>query len=318
MLNHQLSPEEGQQTGLGQTRIGSAESVGSLSSPVGVGEREAQKADLTLQPAQVGESDVLSPQGAEAAERSPLLDKLIGQAQRQRRWRKISAGFYYGGVSSYIVYGVLHLCGWGKFLPPDFMFWYVLLYASALMADIVLRWRWGRSATNIANIDDVRAVGALAEALDIPDIHIREKAETALARLLPRLTAEEARLLTETQRHCLYRRLKIENAPIAPGFMVALLDMLGKFGDAGALPAVQTLAGALVTSANGKRVQAAARECLSILRKRIVAQETSGTLLRASSPRDDSGATLLRPAQDQSMTAPEELLRAIRPDAEPR
>ena len=98
--------------------------------------------------------------------------------------------------------------------------------------------------------------------------------------------------------------------------MVALLEALEKFGDARALPAVQKLATAFVLLPNGKRVQAAARACLPRLRERIQAQETSSTLLRASSAGESSGETLLRPAHGGNTTAPDELLRPARPDSE--
>ncbi len=224
---------------------------------------------------------VVLPQNREAGKDEALLTKLIDQARKHKRRQKISTGFYYSGMALFILSNLFrqaHLS-----LPIYFTFALVLLYASALVAEITMRLRWSRSVASIANIEDIRAVGTLAEAMDIPDTGIRSQAQAALTRLLPHLKAEDAPLLNERQRNNLNQRLKIEYALTTPDFMVATLEALERIGDAGALSAVQELAASTVTSTNGRRVQVAAKKCLPALRLRIRSQETSNTLLRASS-----------------------------------
>jgi len=89
-----------------------------------------------------------------------------------------------------------------------------------------------------------------------------------------------------------------------------MLEALEKVGDAAALPAVQTLANLVVTTPIGRRVQAAARKCLPILRERVLKQEPSNTLLRASSAGGSPEKSLLRPTQGGNTDTPEQLLRA--------
>jgi len=159
-------------------------------------------------------------------------------------------------------------------------------------------------------------VGALAEAMDIPNKKMRAQAEAALTRLLPRLRPEYAHLLNAAQRPSLYQRLKIENAATRPDFLVAVLEALEKIGDAAALSRVEKLAASTVITTNGTRVKEAAQRCPPILELRIQTLETSNTLLRASSPEDTSASSLLRPVQRDDGTAPEQLLRASNSVAE--
>jgi hypothetical protein len=270
--------------------------------------------DRVEQQPQMDTDALLPPQGVETAEPEALLNKLIRQAHKQSRWRRFAVGFYYTGIAGYVLLTTLNHSGWSRSLSSIFTFSLVLLYVSALVGEIITRIRWNRSTAALTNIDDVRAVGALAEAMDIPDKGILAQAEAALTRLLPRLRAEDAHLLNESQRNGLYSRLKIENAITRPEFLVAVLEALEKIGDAAALPAIQNLATSTVTSAGGRRVQAAARKCLPVLQQRVRTLETSTTLLRASSAGDAAGESLLRPAHGGNAAPPEELLRAVRSD----
>jgi hypothetical protein len=314
MQNQHLQPEEVPANDLNRVYVGSETDL-PTSTETGVHTPSGTMDTVEQQPPM--EADALLPtQGVEKAEPEALLNELIRQAHKQGRWRRFAVGFYYAGIFSYILYSMLRLSGWNSALPSAFALLLVLLYASALVTEIVTRLRWNRSTAKITNIDDVRAVGALAEAMEIPDKGMLAQAQKALTRLLQRLEVGDAHLLNETQRKCLYRRLKIEYALHTPDFMVALLEALEKIGDAGALPAVQELATCTVTTASGKRVQAAARKCLPVLRLRVRTLETSSTLLRASSAEDTGGASLLRPVHGGDNTAPEELLRAARSDEE--
>lgn len=310
MQNHHLPPSEQPATGLKQA--GSASDTTSGLPSLTVSDEETY-----TEPAEIPTDQLISTQGMEASTHDSLLDKLIGQARKQKRWRRISSGFYYTGLFSYMAGAALDLCGRTSFIHSRIFGWFLLLYFSAYVTEIVTRQRWGLSVARLTNVDDVRAVGALAEALDISDKGIRDRAKAALTLLLPRLQSSDAYLLNEVQRNSLYQHLKIEKALTTPDFMVALLAALEKVGDAGALPAVQALAACTVTTANGKRVQAAAAKCLPALRLRIRTQETSSTLLRASSAADTADASLLRPAHGGTANAPEELLRAANSDSEP-
>ena len=89
-----------------------------------------------------------------------------------------------------------------------------------------LRKRTARFA-QLAQRDDIRVVGPLAEALRSWDREAQEIAEAALIRLLPRLRAEHDVLLTPDQRKTLNRALRGRNELLA----LAILKALKHIGD---------------------------------------------------------------------------------------
>jgi hypothetical protein len=110
-----------------------------------------------------------------------------------------------------------------------------------------LNWRTStriqrEAAQALAGIEDLRAVGPLAEALEYrspgsqPTIY--PVITGALRRLLPRMQASDAHLLTEPQRSCLYRALLKGDAEL----VLAIVKALEQIGDGKALPYVEKLA----------------------------------------------------------------------------
>jgi hypothetical protein len=167
-----------------------------------------------------------------------------------------------------------------------------------------------RAARQLASMNHVAAVGILAEALEWPDTSTRESAIAALTRLLPQLNVDDAALLDEKQRACLYRMLQLQNAGRYSDLMQAILQALEQVGDEAALGYVERLAHSQPTTERQNQVKQAAVHCLPLLEEHIVATRSSRTLLRASAPERAGAAVLLRPASMGDTVVPEELLRA--------
>ncbi len=94
------------------------------------------------------------------------------------------------------------------------------------------------AAMALSQCDDVRAIGPLSEALEFQERDIRPLASRALIRLLPRLQASDASLLSAAQRSCLNRALTGSNVALT----LAILKAWEQVGDTAAIPAVQNLA----------------------------------------------------------------------------
>jgi hypothetical protein len=161
----------------------------------------------------------------------------------------------------------------------------------------------------LADYDDVAGVGALAETLEWPDPRVQDMAASALKRLLPRLRASDAHLLTRGQRACLYRRLTMSQVGRDGTLILAILAALQQVGDEAAIPHVRRLADGKVLSPTQRKVQAAAQECLPYLETHASQQRASQTLLRASAQEHTPAGDLLRPAESANATVPQELLR---------
>jgi hypothetical protein len=316
MQNQYLSSEASVQSDWNRSQTDAEASADPASSSV-LGEGiPSATADLEAHQSPAEVSTVPPPEEIITTE-EVLLQRLIHQADKQRKWRRISSIVYWVGVCFFGTVSCLRL--YDPFSDPSFYYSLsvVLFYATVFAVGSVTRYRWKKATSKIAQFEDVRVVGALAEAINIPNKKMRAQVEAALTRLLPRLRHEDAHLLNAAQRGCLYRRLKIENAEAKPDFLVALLDVLERVGDAEALERVEKLAACAVTTANGERVQAAAQKCLPLLRLRVQTQEVSSTLLRAAGTDGMGSGSLLRPAHEESDSAPEQLLRAVRPHREP-
>lgn len=135
---------------------------------------------------------------------------------------------------------------------------------------------WGRdkkrleTTRRLAEGDDVRAVGPLAEALFDGDKAVREIAERGLIRLLPRLKESDAHVLNEEQNRRLRRALDGSNEDLA----IAVLRALEFVGDSNALWDVLKLR----SRTRAERVRDAAKECLPYLEARV----PQDSLLRSS------------------------------------
>lgn len=169
------------------------------------------------------------------------------------------------------------------------------------------------TAFALAQMDDIRAVGPLAEALEFRDtsflgfLEPRRHAVGALTRLLPALREEHADLLNATQRTCLARVLADGPTELA----IHVLNAFQHVGTGQELPAVRRCADRRPWSATDRRVPAAARECLPILEERAREEKNSQTLLRPSLEAATAAPdVLLRAASGAAVCEPEQLLRA--------
>lgn len=210
--------------------------------------------------------------------------------------------------------------------------WLSLLIAHAALAPFIVahvrilsrscRWEDANLAVSLTFRDDLRDVGPLMEALECTDNIARPLIIKALARLLPRLQADDAEQLDDEQRACLYSALQAASDPTSYHYNVELavimLRAVGQIGDRRALNLVRRLAQAEARRAPDERIRLAAEECLPLLEARTDPTRPRQTLLR---PADASAtavpAILLRPAAGASTTPPERLLRPHPSDSGP-
>ena len=161
----------------------------------------------------------------------------------------------------------------------------------------------------LSQLDDVRAVGPLAEALSIPDLNVRTAVARALMRLSPLLQTTDAEWIDASQRAALHRVLKSSNPEKETEFILVILQALTTIEDISALPTLEALARRDAVTADERRVQEAAAQCVATLeavRDRLLIPMT---LLRASEA-VAAPEQLLRAAQGGVETPPQQLLRA--------
>ncbi len=147
-------------------------------------------------------------------------------------------------------------------------------------------------AAQLAEYEDVRAVGPLADLLTASDPRLRKTARVGLIRLLPLLTPGDAHWLLPEQRDRLCQVL--EDAERQPELAEAILRAFAQVGDAHVLGAVRRVADMRARAARHKLLKATARECLPILRARIGQENARQTLLRPHTSSHSDPATLLR------------------------
>ena len=165
-----------------------------------------------------------------------------------------------------------------------------------------------QGAKLLAQLDDVRAVGVLTDALVWKDASLASDARNALTRLLPKIKESDAALLPPERRKILLKQFDDRNA--SSTFLSAILKALEQVGEADDLPTVKRIA----SSEKGSRflsLTKAAQECLPYLQARIERKEQSTTLLRPSNAFDPQPQTLLRPASPAPDEAASELIRPM-------
>lgn len=171
-----------------------------------------------------------------------------------------------------------------------------------------------RLASKIAGIEDVQAVGPLAEMTIWPDERIRFMALSALARLLPRLRASDTQLLSASQRALLYPFLTLSQSRRHAELQIALLTALEQVGDQAALPYVRALAAESARTPRQRRVVEAARGCLPYLEDCAEQNRQSQILLRPITE-DPNGPNLLRPAAHSEVDTERLLRLAVPPES---
>lgn len=210
---------------------------------------------------------------------------------------------------------------------PMFYLWTVMVLISCLgllfRSDTGLHEQSKQISQALARLDDIRTVGPLIDTLKMDYRDIHRVSTNALIKLLPRLQANDADLLTAEQRAVLCR--KLSRIPIraarderdlsqdaytrAISLRIAILQAFAQVGDSGALPIVEWLAQIEAMTEDERRIQEAAQACLPTLRLRVEQEQNDQTLLRAADVSGADAKTLLRTFEGSQETVPEQLLR---------
>ena len=117
--------------------------------------------------------------------------------------------------------------------------WFTYFFMFSSFGGVAAASRTHKEAVSeLTRIEDIRAVGPLAESLAIEDKRVRPLIHAALIRLLPRLQSSDAALLTLEGRACLNDALDEKNEMLT----LAILKAYEQVGDETALPYVEKLA----------------------------------------------------------------------------
>lgn len=158
-------------------------------------------------------------------------------------------------------------------------------------------------------IDDVRAVGALIDAMgggqDLSFAPV-----PLLIRLLPQLKPEDAGLLSGRNRTLLNNMLQTHYAESHPDFVLAILKGMEQVGDSQTAERIRRLSETFATTPHLLRICVAARKSLIMLEARLEREGRQGVLLRPSR-KPDEAALLLQPARAEPQPAPEQLVRVM-------
>jgi hypothetical protein len=266
--------------------------LGSLS------DQERQTAEETLQ--QMGEEGV-----------EQLLEVVRKEAEnrrKQKRMQRIIQGTILSVIALlfvlYTLRALFSIKEW-DFGDLSFLFVFISLFGGAAAAS-----QLQKNATSLlAKYDDLRAVGPLADALDIEDGDIRAVCREALTRLLPRLQASDAALLSPEQRENLNLTLKKADLKQDAELILAILQAWQQVGDEKAVPYVERLTQLKNDSEAGTRIREAAQACLPYLQERLEKARLAGMLLRPAAAPDNPAEMLLRPAPGAAPADPAHLLR---------
>jgi hypothetical protein len=161
----------------------------------------------------------------------------------------------------------------------------------------------------LAGMEDVRAVGPLADALESRDLWMvsgtRALASSALVRLLPRLSEDDGNLLNSRQRQCLYRAL--DHAGLYDEALTrAVIRAMKLVGDDSAVRPLERLTENRWFIGRNTELQDEAVMALETIRARSV--RSPKVLLRAAGA-EIVEEELVRPAGAAPETQNEELLR---------
>jgi hypothetical protein len=254
------------------------------------------------------------------------VDTLLAQFTRQQK--------RYHRMLQFTVSAAIGLCGISFLLFSDQILGSLTVLLLFACVGFVARFvllkafrRWSRATAELAASGDVRAIGPLVEALQVPQgISSQVAARNALTALLPRLKANDAPLLNDSHRRILRLFVSTGGGPPAgesplfarrdyAPFAVAILEAYQQVGDSGDLPVVERLAQGKGAGARDKRIQNAAAACLPYLQQRVEQERAPHTLLRAAGSTDTPAESLLRPAQSVGDSDPQQLLRAGEPES---
>ncbi len=170
--------------------------------------------------------------------------------------------------------------------------------------------------------DDVGAVPLCLEAVfEVEDSGIRKAAADALARLLPKITAEHDFLFTPESRHCLRLVLQLtqhasphRDLRNRPDLIRAALHAMRTLRDIESISVIEYVMKGLPGSPpEYAGLTAAANTTLSELRHELALQSRFGALLRPADKPFSASETLLRPAMGTVDVVEEQLLRPADP-----
>jgi hypothetical protein len=242
--------------------------------------------------------------GPDAAE--PLLHALETEGAKYRKQRRVYriAGYTIAGsVLTHVTLGMVQgLTTGSRDLLSNFASFsglFGLLGAAAAMSP-----RHKSVVSLMANLDDVRSIGWLADALLSDDKLVRANAGWALVRLLPRLTIVDAALLDADSRRSLDRALQKSNNSDLVLAILGAYAVLGHSDSLDAVIAVELERAVVKLPAVVDR----AHETADAIRAREEREREAHLLLRAVESGDDSGM-LLRPSGGEGGRDPALLLR---------
>ena len=234
-----------------------------------------------------------------------LLGQLLHQFKRKSRHRRFCLRYFTLTGSFALITGMAMM--FDSAMMDALLTPFEIMAAFALVIVCAGTRLHGQMATLVATIpeSDVRAIGPLLEAMRLADME--GIPQRALKEMLPLLEPGDAVLFTDAHRHCLHLALDDPNTDL----VILLLKALEKIGDGRSISAVKRLANGSGRARIDPQVLYAAQHCLPLLEARSVHDTANQTLLRASAIQPENGANLLRSVEQQSDTAPDELLHPI-------
>jgi hypothetical protein len=276
-------------------------------------EQHLQQSGAEQEPTlQAASSEIVVSQQA-YIDQSAEIDRLLAVIARERKgrwWRVICRGYLTFFILAIIAFAITKKLGYASLFSMIGGPLFVMSFPVGFTAWATRRQK--EAAVKLAQIDDVRVIGAVLDARFYIDKKLQGLIVPTLIRLLHRLKASDAHLLTDTQKKMLHKWLPVEKI-IRPEekFVLAVLKALEQVGTPEALPYVEKLAEGKGMATTNATVREAAQDCLLYLRERLTQQEANQTLLRPGNAPTD---TLLRPVEDHHEIKPQQLLRSSTPE----
>jgi hypothetical protein len=248
-----------------------------------------------------------------------LSEELEAEIQRYRQWRwRARFGRLFRFAIMLALIWLFFNRHWGN------IWWMMMIFGGSKITDERAR-RRHEAASALSRISDKRAVNVLALAYQSGDDSTRKVAAEGLIRLLPLMTASDARLVDDRGMSALISILNRRH--LNSQLVLAVLRALQQIGDARAIPAVEKLCtmpkpvNAIAhyvdqwfragMGAQLRKITEAAEECLPYLRQRAEQERLRNTLLRPAERPDNDKDILLRPASTAAPQNDELLVRPV-------
>lgn len=238
---------------------------------------------------------------------------LMAQQRRLRNRRLIQVA-----IAGLINVGLLPLLALWMHSPSVFLFWSMF---TTMLAGVAVAFTQTQKALAmvLAQKQDLNAIGALISALEMRDEELQRTVRPVLIRLLPRLRAQDASLLTKEERRILRQFLegtlfgrefgRPRGSEEETALILAALKALEQVGDSSFLPVVTQWKNGQKRGSE-EQIRKAAEDCLPYLEIASANRQAEMEMLRASAPDPALEAgVLLRPASDSGGVSDENLLR---------